>query len=309
MSDAEREESIPDEPLDALVDAVDDAVRAETREQSRANLSRYLREIGRIPLLTRETEQQFAARARAGDDDAKRRLVEANLRLVVQIARRYLNRGLPLADLIEEGNLGLMRAVETFDPGRRLRFSTYGTWWIRQAIVRALANQARTVRLPVHVELLLARYAREQKRLTAALGRTPTREELAHALGTSVDQLEEIEEVRQQHAISLDTPVGGDQQRRLGDTLVDASADPSARLAPFFHQRGDLVSILDDLAPNERTVLRRRFGLDGDPAATLEAIGRDIGLTRERVRQIEAAGLRKLRALLAARGVDPSDLL
>jgi RNA polymerase nonessential primary-like sigma factor len=175
--------------------------------------------------------------------------------------------------------------------------------------VRALANQARTVRLPVHVELLLARYAREQKRLTAALGRTPTREELAHALGTSVDQLEEIEEVRQQHAISLDTPVGGDQQRRLGDTLVDASADPSARLAPFFHQRGDLVSILDDLAPNERTVLRRRFGLDGDPAATLEAIGRDIGLTRERVRQIEAAGLRKLRALLAARGVDPSDLL
>jgi RNA polymerase primary sigma factor len=289
-----------------LVDAEDEEVREETRETSRANLGVYLREIAGIPLLTREEEVDLARRARAGDEKAKQRLIESNLRLVVQIARRYLNRGLPLPDLIEEGNLGLLRAVEKFDPERGNRFSTYGTWWIRQAIVRALANQARTIRLPVHVGLLLGRYDREQKRLAQELGRAPTTEELAKAMNTTVEEIHELEEVRQQ-PVSLETPLGH-EEGRLADVVADPSADPSAMLTELFRERADLVSVLDDLAANERTVLRRRFGLEGDPPETLETIGRRLNLTRERVRQIEGAGLRKLRALLGARGVDASDL-
>jgi RNA polymerase sigma factor (sigma-70 family) len=305
MSD-DLDEVLPDEPLDVLVDAVDEEVREETRETSRANLALYLSEIARIPLLTREEELDLARRARAGDEVAKAKLIEANLRLVVQVARRYLNRGLPLPDLIAEGNLGLMRAVEKFEPERGVRFSTYATWWIRHAVVRALANQARLIRLPVHVELLLGRYLREQQRLTQVLGRAPTAEELAGALGVSVDQVEELEELRRP-PVPLDAPLG-DDQRRVADVVADESADPSAALTALFRQRTDLVGVLDDLAENERRVLRRRFGLEGNPPETLEAIGRDLGLTRERIRQIEAAGLRKLRALLRARGVDPADL-
>ena len=307
MSSEELEEAIPDEPLEALVDADDTEVREETRDTSRANLAVYLKEISAIPLLSREDEAELARRARAGDEQAKARLIEANLRLVVQLARRYLNRGLPLPDLIEEGNLGLLRAVEKFDPERGLRFSTYGVWWIRQAIVRALANQARTIRLPVHVGLLLARYQREQQRLTQELGRAPRAEELAKALNTTVEQIEELEEVRQQQPLSLETPVG-DEQGRLADLVADPSADPNAMLTELFQERADLVTVLDDLAANERTVLRRRFGLEGVSPETLESIGKSLGLTRERVRQIEGAGLRKLRALLKARGVDASDL-
>jgi RNA polymerase primary sigma factor len=298
----EAEETVPDEPLDTLVDAVDHDVREETRATSRENLRVYLKEIARIPVLDRDAEAALARRVRAGDAAAKARLTEANLRLVVQIARRYLNRGLPLPDLIEEGNLGLLRAVEKFDPDRGTRFSTYATWWIRQAIVRALANQARTIRLPVHVELLLGRYKREQQRLTQALERPPTIEELAAALGTSVEQVEELEELRLQ-PVSLETPIG--EAGRLSDLVADPSADPSQALATLFRERADLASVLDDLAANERTVLRRRFGLEGDPPEKLEAIGQRLGLTRERIRQIEAAGLRKLRALLRARGVEP----
>ncbi len=305
MSD-EAEEVVPDQPLDTLVDEVDHDVREETRETSRENLRVYLKEIARIPLLSREEEAALARRVRAGDAEAKARFTEANLRLVVQIARRYLNRGLPLPDLIEEGNLGLLRAVEKFDPERGTRFSTYATWWIRQAIARALANQARTIRLPVHVEALLARYKREQQRLTRALERPPTMDELAAALGTSVEQLEELEEIRQP-PVSLETPVG-EGQGRVSDLVADPSTDPSDAGASLFRKRTDLVSVLDDLAANERTVLRRRFGLEGDPPEKLEAIGQRLGLTRERIRQIEGAGLRKLRALLAARGVDASDL-
>ena len=307
MSD-EAEEIVPDQPLDTLVDEVDHDVREETRETSRENLRVYLKEIARIPLLSREEEAALARRVRAGDAEAKARFTEANLRLVVQIARRYLNRGLPLPDLIEEGNLGLLRSVEKFDPERGTRFSTYATWWIRQAIARALANQARTIRLPVHVEVLLGRYKREQQRLTQALERPPTMDELAAALGTSVEQLEELEAIRQQ-PVSLETPVGGEGQGRVSDLVADPSTDPSDPLPSLFRERTDLVSVLDDLAANERTVLRRRFGLEGDPPEKLEAIGQRLGLTRERIRQIEAAGLRKLRALLAARGVDASDLL
>ena len=305
MSD-ETEEAVPDQPLDTLVDEVDNEVREETRETSRENLRVYLQEIARIPLLTREDEVALAQRVRAGDAAAKARLTEANLRLVVQIARRYRNRGLSLPDLIEEGNIGLLRAVEKFDGTRGTRFSTYATWWIRQAVSRALANQARTIRLPVHVELLLGRYKREQQRLTQALERPPTMDELAAALNTTVEQVEELEEIRQQ-PLSLETPVG--EGGRVSDLVADPSADPSRAIAALFRERADLVTVLDDLAANERTVLRRRFGLEGDPPESLEAIGRRIGLTRERIRQIEAGGLRKLRALLAARGFDATDLL
>jgi RNA polymerase primary sigma factor len=301
----EAEEVLPDEPLDTLVDAVDNEVREETRATSRENLRVYLKEIGRISLLTREQEGELARRVRAGDAAAKARLTEANLRLVVQVARRYLNRGLPLPDLIEEGNIGLLRAVEKFDADRGTRFSTYATWWIRQAVVRALANQARTIRLPVHVELLLGRYKREQQRLTQELERPPTMEELAAAMGTTVDQLEELEEIRQQ-PVSLEAPIG--EGGRVGDLIADPSADPLDALVALFRERADLISVLDDLAASERTVLRRRFGLEGDPPEKLEAIGQRLGLTRERIRQIEAAGLRKLRALLRARGIDASDL-
>ena len=306
MSSREAEEAVPDEPLEPLVDVVDPDVRDETRETSRANLGVYLSEIARIPLLTREEEQTVAQRVRAGDEAAKQRMIEANLRLVVQIARRYLNRGLPLPDLIEEGNLGLLRAVEKFEPERGTRFSTYATWWIRQAVTRALANQARTIRLPVHVELLLARYAREQRRLTQALGRPPTTEEMAKALDTSEREIAELEEIRQ-HPVSLDAPAGSESAATLGDLIADRAAVPET-FAELFRDRADLVSVLDDLAPNERTVLRRRFGLEGDEPETLEVIGQRLGLSRERIRQLEGGGLRKLRALLKARGIDASDL-
>lgn len=300
------DDTIPDEPLDPLVDTADEEVREETRETSRANLDVYLKEIGRIPLLTREEEVALARRMRAGDVRAKEQLVEANLRLVVQVARRYMNRGLPLPDLIEEGNIGLLRATEKFEPERGTRFATYAAWWVRQAIVRALANQARTIRLPVHVELLLGRYAREQSRLAQELGRSPTREELAAALGTTVEQIEELEEIKRP-PVSLETPASGDD-RPLAEVIADTSSDPAERLTAFFRDRADLVSVLDDLAVNERRVLRRRFGLDGDSPQTLEAIGQGLGVTRERARQIEANGLRKLRALLFARGINASDL-
>ncbi|MBI1846862.1 MAG: sigma-70 family RNA polymerase sigma factor [Candidatus Rokubacteria bacterium] len=297
------EEVIPDEPLDTLADALDGDLRAETRETSRANLAVYLKEIGAIPLLDAADERALARRVQGGDEQAKARMVEANLRLVVQVARRYLNRGLPLPDLIEEGNLGLIRAVERFDPERGTRFSTYATWWIRHAIVRALANQARTIRLPVHVEQMLGRLHKEQTRLTQALGRAPTIDELAQALGATPEQIVELEEIRQR-PVSLDAPA------REGTSLAETVAgttDPNAALPRFFHDRSDLVSVLDDLAGNERAVLRRRFGLEGDAPETLEAIGRSMSLSRERVRQIEAAGLRKLRALLQARGVNAAD--
>jgi RNA polymerase primary sigma factor len=300
------DETIPDEPLETLVDVVDKDVRAETRDTSRTNLAVYLSQIAQIPLLTREEEGDLARRIRAGDEAARARLTEANLRLVVQVARRYLNRGLPLPDLIEEGNLGLIRAVEKFDGDRGTRFSTYAVWWIRQAVVRALANQARTIRLPVHVGLLLARYRKAQDRLAQRLGRAPTLGEVAAAMDTTVEQIEELEEIRQ-HPLSLDAPMG-EERTRLADVVADESADPGQAARSLLRQRADLVGALDDLAENERTVLRRRFGLTGGDPETLDAIGKGLGYTRERVRQIEAAGLRKLHVLLAARGVEATDL-
>jgi RNA polymerase sigma factor (sigma-70 family) len=307
VSVSDADDVIPDEPLDALVDADEVDQRDESRDTSRANLAVYFQEIARIPLLTAAEETALSRRVQAGDEAAKQRMVEANLRLVVQIARRYRDRGLPLPDLIEEGNIGLLRAVEKFDPDRGARFSTYATWWIRQAVTRALANQARTIRLPVHVELLLGRYSREHQRLTQDLGRTPTPAELAQALGTSEDQIAELEELRLQ-PLSLDQPATPDRPR-LRDIIPDTAGDPTTALTRLFRARADLAAVFDDLAPNERTVLRHRFGLEGDEPETLEAIGQRMGYSRERIRQIEASGLRKLRALLGARGIDAGDLL
>jgi RNA polymerase primary sigma factor len=306
MSEETDEESVPDEPLEPLVEVSDRDVREESRATNRANLTLYLAEIGRIALLSREQEVDLARRARAGDESAKTQLTEANLRLVVQIARRYLNRGLPLPDLIEEGNLGLMRAVEKFEPDRGTRFSTYAVWWIRHAIVRALANQARLIRLPVHVEALLGRYAKEHARLSQVLGRAPTAQEMAAAMRTSVEHVRELEEIRQP-PMSLDAP-GRDDEARLVDSVADTAAAPGATIARLLRERSDLLSALDDLPANERAVLRHRFGLDGDPPETLDAIGQRLSLSRERVRQIEASALRKLRTLLRARGLDAADL-
>ena len=269
------------------------------------NLSDYLREVSKIPRLSPEEERELARRVQAGDREAEKRMIEANLRLVFAIARRYRNRGLPLPDLIAEGNLGLLRAVRKFLPDKGTRFSTYATWWIRQAVVRALANQARIIRLPVHVELLLGRYVKERERLTQQLGHPPSIEEVARSLEIRPEQLAELEEIRQR-PLSLETPVGDEGKGTLRDVVPDP-ATPGA-LNAFMREREDLTGLLEDLPEKERTVIRLRFGLGGEEPLTLEAVGQRLGLSRERVRQIEGAGLKNLRALLTARGVDPSDL-
>jgi RNA polymerase sigma factor (sigma-70 family) len=264
-------------------------------ERAGANLVEYLREISRIPPLTLEEERALAGRVLAGDADAEKRMVEDNLRLVFNIAKRYRNRGLPLPDLIEEGNLGLLTAVRKFRPDRGARFSTYAVWWIRQAVVRALANQARTLRLPQHVHLLLGRYLKEQERLVKQLGRPPSLEEVARSLEISPEQLAELEEIRRQ-PISLEA------------SGMNLAASSSGALGTLLRGRPDLAGLLDDLPEKERTVIRLRFGLSGEEPLTLEAIGGRLGVSWERVRQLEEAALKRLRALAVARGVGPSDL-
>ena len=281
--------------------------KPEAAARGRELLSLYLRDIAKVPLLTPDEEQELARRVQAGEAAAERRLTEANLRLVVRVARRYLHRGLSLLDLIEEGNLGLLHAVRKFQPGRGTRFSTYAVWWIRQAVTRALANQARTIRLPVHVELLLGQYAKKKSALTQDLGRAPTTEEIAKAMGQPLDEIEHLERVSER-PVSLDSPVGPDTSSTLQDTVKDADPLPGA-LAATLQAREDLAGLLEDLPDQERTVVSLRFGLSGEPPLTLEAIGKRLGVTRERVRQVEGAALQRLRRLLAARGVDAGDLL
>jgi RNA polymerase sigma factor (sigma-70 family) len=281
----------------------------ETAAKHRAILGMYLDEIRRIKLLDAAGEQALARKVRAGDADAERQLVEANLRLVISIARRYVRRGLSLPDLIAEGNVGLLHAVRKFDPERGTRFSTYATWWIRQALTRALANQARMVRLPVHVELLLSQYVKARTALMQELGREPTPAEVAARFGRAPEQIEDLEYLRQQRTLSLDAPAGRDGKGSLQDVIPDPEEQPGGGLAATLRARADLAGVLADLPDQERRVITQRFGLGGGEPQTLEAIGKQMGLTRERVRQIEAAALKRLGALLTARGVDPPDLL
>ena len=292
-----------DDDASALELPSDQELEAEEAETlgGRAPLDIYLAEIRRIPLLTREQETELAKRVADGDEAAGKRMVESNLRLVVMLARRYHGRGLPLADLIAEGNVGLIRAVEKFRWDRGTRFSTYATWWIRQAVQRALANQARLIRLPVHVETLLGKYKRARERLTQEQGKTPELAEVAAELGMSVKDLEAIDEASRA-PLSLETPVGeGDVH--LKDVVVDREPSAAA-VASLLRGQADLRELLDDLPPREREILFDRFGLGGEAPLTLESIGQRLGVTRERVRQIEASALQKLRRRLEAHGVE-----
>ncbi len=263
----------------------------------------YLSEIGFSPLLTAEEEVLYARRALRGDEAARKRMIESNLRLVVKISRRYSNRGLALLDLIEEGNLGLIRAVEKFDPERGFRFSTYATWWIRQTIERALMNQTRTIRLPIHVVKELNIYLRTARELSQRLDHEPTPEEIAFELDRPVDDVTKMLRLNERIS-SVDTPIGGDGDKALLDILPDShNADPE-----FSTQDDDiresLLNWLDELNPKQKEVLARRFGLLGYEPSTLEEVGREINLTRERVRQIQVEGLRRLREILVKQGLN-----
>lgn len=268
----------------------------------------YLNEIGFSPLLSAEEEVYYARRALRGDDASRQRMIESNLRLVVKISRRYINRGLTLLDLIEEGNLGLIRAVEKFDPERGFRFSTYATWWIRQTIERAIMNQTRTIRLPIHVVKELNVYLRAARELAQKLDHEPTPEEIAAAVDKPVETVERLLGLNERVS-SVDTPVGKDSEKSLLDTIPDQdSADPAALLQSS-NISGNLDNWLDMLPEKHSEVLCRRFGLRGYEMSTLEDVGREIGLTRERVRQIQVEALRKLREIIEKNGLSGEDLL
>ncbi len=254
----------------------------------------YLREIGKVPLLTREEEVELAMAIEAGDMQAKKRLTQSNLRLVVSIAKKYLGRGLTLLDLIQEGNLGLMRAVDKFDYRRGFKFSTYATWWIRQGITRAIADQARTIRIPVHMIETINKYRREQRRLQQELGREPTPEEVAKVLDLELDKAVEIEKISQEPT-SLETPVGKDKDSSLKDFVPDDFGPSPSEIASSELLREQIFEVLESLSPRERRVLELRFGLKDGRTRTLEVVGKEFGVTRERIRQIEAKALRKLR--------------
>jgi RNA polymerase primary sigma factor len=254
----------------------------------------YLKEIGKVDLLTAEEEIELAKGMEAGDEACKRRLAEANLRLVVSIAKRYVGRGMLFLDLIQEGNLGLIKAVEKFDYRKGYKFSTYATWWIRQAITRAIADQARTIRIPVHMVETINKLMRVSRQLLQELGRDPTPEEIAEEMGISVDKVRSIMKIAQE-PVSLETPIGEEEDSHLGDFIPDDDAPAPADAAAFALLKEQLIDVLDTLTPREEKVLRLRFGLDDGRARTLEEVGREFDVTRERIRQIEAKALRKLR--------------
>ena len=254
----------------------------------------YLKEIGRVPLLSADEEIRLAKRMEQGDEEAKRRLAEANLRLVVSIAKRYVGRGMLFLDLIQEGNLGLIKAVEKFDYNKGYKFSTYATWWIRQAITRAIADQARTIRIPVHMVETINKLIRVSRQLLQELGREPSPEEIAREMDISVDRVREIMKIAQE-PVSLETPIGEEEDSHLGDFIEDQDAPAPAEAASFMLLKEQLEEVLETLTPREEKVLRLRFGLDDGRARTLEEVGQHFGVTRERIRQIEAKALRKLR--------------
>ncbi len=262
--------------------AIDDPVRM------------YLKEIGKVPLLSANEEIEIAKRMADGDQEAKRQLAEANLRLVVSVAKRYVGRGMLFLDLIQEGNLGLIKAVEKFDYRKGYKFSTYATWWIRQAITRAIADQARTIRIPVHMVETINKLIRVNRQLLQEYGREPRPDEIAAEMGISEEKVREIIKVAQE-PVSLETPIGEEEDSHLGDFIPDDDAPAPAEVAAFTLLKEQLMEVLDTLTPREEKVLRLRFGLDDGKARTLEEVGKEFNVTRERIRQIEAKALRKLR--------------
>lgn len=281
----EEEEEIDMEHIDLSIPegvSVEDPVRM------------YLKEIGKVPLLSSEDEIELAKKIELGDDDARQRLTEANLRLVVSIAKRYVGRGMQFLDLIQEGNLGLIKAVEKFDYRKGYKFSTYATWWIRQAITRAIADQARTIRIPVHMVETINRLIRVSRQLLQELGREPTPEEIAAKVDMPVERVREIMKVSQE-PVSLETPIGEEEDSHLGDFIQDDQVAVPADAATFTMLHEQLMEVLDTLTDREQKVLRLRFGLDDGRPRTLEEVGKEFKVTRERIRQIEAKALRKLR--------------
>jgi len=282
---ASLDSSAANEPIDLSVPegiSIDDPVRM------------YLKEIGKVPLLTAEEEIEIAKQLEAGDETAKQKLAEANLRLVVSIAKRYVGRGMLFLDLIQEGNLGLIKAVEKFDYRKGFKFSTYATWWIRQAITRAIADQARTIRIPVHMVETINKLIRVSRQLLQQYGREPTPEEIAAEMGISEAKVREIIKIAQE-PVSLETPIGEEEDSHLGDFIPDDDAPAPAEAASFTLMKEQLMDVLDTLTPREEKVLRLRFGLDDGHQRTLEEVGKEFNVTRERIRQIEAKALRKLR--------------
>ena len=276
-------ESKPDEELEKIIDGnVDDSVKM------------YLKDIGKVSLLSAEREITLAKRMEDGDESAKQELSEANLRLVVSIAKRYVGRGMQFLDLIQEGNLGLMKAVEKFDYTKGFKFSTYATWWIRQAITRAIADQARTIRIPVHMVETINKQVRATRQLLQKLGREPNPEEIAEFLGCSEERVREIQKIAQD-PVSLETPIGEEEDSHLGDFIEDDNATAPADQAAFLMLKEQLIGVLDTLTPREEKVLRLRYGIDDGHPRTLEEVGKEFNVTRERIRQIEAKALRKLR--------------
>ena len=254
----------------------------------------YLKEIGKVDLLDAEEETELAKKMTDGDEEAKKKLAEANLRLVVSIAKRYVGRGMMFLDLIQEGNLGLIKAVDKFDYSKGYKFSTYATWWIRQAITRAIADQARTIRIPVHMVETINKLVRVSRQLVQELGREPTPEELAKELNMPVEKVREISKISQE-PVSLETPIGEEEDSHLGDFIPDDDAPAPSEAASFVLLKEQLVEVLRTLTPREEKVLKLRFGLEDGRQRTLEEVGREFNVTRERIRQIEAKALRKLR--------------
>ena len=287
-----------------------DQARARTARRVEPSLDAtqlYLNEIGYSPLLTADEEKHFSRLALQGDASARRRMIESNLRLVVKISRRYINRGLTLLDLIEEGNLGLIRAVEKFDPERGFRFSTYATWWIRQTIERGIMNQTRTIRLPIHVVKELNVYLRAARELTQQLDHEPSAEEIADMLDKPAADVKRMLGLNER-VTSMDVPVGPDSDRSVVDTIADTHESDPSRLLQDSDIRESIAEWLDELPEKQREVLSRRFGLRGYESSTLEEVGREIGLTRERVRQIQVEALRRLRNIMENNGLSSESL-